>query len=233
LSCQTAGTAPAPGENGSGGGGAGGSFGGTGGNGGSSQSVDGALSGGIAGPAVLPPTLPRGGCDGQVGALTGPTSVVGKYGRGGGAVYLIAKGSIAIDGIINASGEGAPGALGTASGAGGGGSGGMIGLDAPNIQLNSTLFANGGGGAAANTTMVESGASPGSGSISTPAAGGFPGTNGAIGGAGGARNANNGVAAATITSGPAGGGGGSVGYVFLVGTVGGNTVAISPSPIQQ
>src|SRR5688572_21370603 len=102
-------------------GGPGGSFGGVGGGGG---------NGGMLGPPAVALVEIRGGCHGgrggNVQTLSGP---------GGGAVYLIAKERILVDGIINASGAGGDGALNgiQPNGGAGGASGGLIGLDAPAI----------------------------------------------------------------------------------------------------
>jgi hypothetical protein len=121
-----------------GGGGYGGSFGGAGGNGGIGA---GGGNGGRAPNAATPSAL-RGGCPGSNGADSG-----GARGDGGGAVHLIAKTSITINGTINASGAGGGGGS-SVGGGGGGGAGGMIGLDAPAISISgaAVVFANGGGG---------------------------------------------------------------------------------------
>jgi hypothetical protein len=97
-----AGTAPKS-ANGTNGGGAGGSFTGLGGNGGKGGGGGGG-SGGVPGAAVTAITELRGGCPGQIGQGVGAAK--GAEGHGGGAVYLIAGGTITVTGGINASGEG-------------------------------------------------------------------------------------------------------------------------------
>jgi hypothetical protein len=86
----------------------------------------------------------RGGCSGGDGlSVTGGSG--GQRGEGGGAVQLIANGSITIEGSVSASGGG--GASGDeGSGGGGGGSGGAVLLEAPRVAIAGALTANGGGG---------------------------------------------------------------------------------------
>jgi hypothetical protein len=184
---------PAP-PPGTGAGGAGGSFGGAGGRGGNK-----------AGPSGSPVALAeiRGGCAGSLGDGATPQDLAGS---GGGAVYLIARDQIVVDGAINASGAGGGtcengGGFGFCGGAGGG-AGGLIGLDAPTITGAGTLFANGGGGSGANSQIIlgsSGGESPdakspgiggngsgkgGDGSVGTQLAG-QPGSDGQGGGGGG------------------------------------------------
>jgi hypothetical protein len=132
---QCTGATPAMGNSG----GAGGSFGGRGGNGGQVNAPTGSST---AAPRLMrfPATL-RGGCDGEYGA---PSGSGGPSGFGGGAVALIAP-SIALKGVINASGGLALGGVGNAGGVGGGGggggSGGMIVLDVPTAGIMASWFA--------------------------------------------------------------------------------------------
>jgi hypothetical protein len=122
-----------------GGGGAGGSFMTLGGDGGMGN--DGS-PGGRSANTSTPPTVLRAGCDGQSG--DGNTENVG---YGGGAVYLVANGTLTIHGAINVSGSAGKGGE-DGTGGNGGGSGGMIVLHAPAIDaVGGRLVANGGGGA--------------------------------------------------------------------------------------
>jgi hypothetical protein len=208
------------------GGGAGGSFGSVGGGGGASGTNT-VQAGGF--PDSTPPsvpTYPRGGCNGQDGGNGTAGTVAADRGGGGGAVYLISQTQITLDGVVNASGAGAPSQAGIV-GAGGGGSGGLIGLDAPSILLDSIVIANGGGGAAGNTSMG-SGVSPDpSTGVTTAAMGGkSPGGAGGDGGAGAYRSGTSG-SGAPIASGAGGGGGGGVGYVIAIGAIGG----LSPNSV--
>ena len=195
--------------------GAGGSFGGSGGAGGKSTN-GGAGTSGIPDPTVVPSQL-RGGCPGGNGN-DAPTS--GVRGSSGGAVYLIAAGTITISGVINASGSGGLGGDG-ARGGGGGGSGGMIALDAPSIVVASSarIFANGGGGGGGGGSSAAApggdGADPTTANVA--AAGGISGSpGGAQGGNGSAGTVVDGVAGAGGPQG-AGAGGGGAGYVRLIG----------------
>jgi hypothetical protein len=204
------------------GGGAGGSFGGLGGQGGGP---------GVAAPgAALPaPTSLHGGCAGHDGG----GSQAGRFGSGGGAIYVISKGTISVanTGTINASGAGASdGEDGNTSGGGGGGSGGMIGLEAPTIELAGVVVANGGGGGegadgekgASGNDPIGSG--PGLGGNSASCIGG-PGGDG---GSGAQLDGEAGTDGATGTTG-GGGGGGSVGVIKLIGNRTGSGV-VSPPP---
>jgi len=163
-----------------GGGGYGGSFGSNGGNGGATVPP-----GGIAGDAFVPTAL-RGGCPG--GAGKDSSAFVG---LGGGAVALLAVGSISVLGTINASGTFGGAAIVDHSGGNGGGTGGMIALDGTSITVgaNTEIFANGGGGGGGESS------------------GGLAGTNGknptktntgGQGGAGGGSSGGNGGAGATL-----------------------------------
>lgn len=108
----------------------------------------GTAGGGLAGAAQALPTLLRGGCRGGDGG-SADNAHHGTGGNGGGAVYLIARKAINILGDVFASGAGGVttvGNLGAEEGGGGGGTGGMIGLDAPSIQIQGHVVANGGAG---------------------------------------------------------------------------------------
>jgi hypothetical protein len=141
--CQSFVSAPGNGAAG-GAGGAGGSFMFPGGNGGTGDGTN--QPGGQAATGLVgAPSRLRGGCAGQPGA----GGIPGDAGAGGGAVYLVSAGTIAISGtgIINASGAGG-GGENAQHGGGGGGTGGMIALYAPSITTAAAtiLIANGGGG---------------------------------------------------------------------------------------
>jgi hypothetical protein len=129
------------------GGGPGGSFGTRGGTGGPGEGGVTAMSGGTATAMKL-----RGGCPGGNGG-SGPSTPGPFGGDSGGAVYLMAGGSILIAGQIAANGVGGGGGTSTFSsefiGGAGGGTGGLIALDAKDSIVmtgNSMLVAMGGGG---------------------------------------------------------------------------------------
>ena len=210
-----------PATRGSGGGGGGG-FGGVGGAGG--QGDNGDIAGGDGGARIDPPLFPRGGCaGGSSGRNAGNPARAG--GPGGGAVQLTARNHITISGWINAGGAGGMGGV-LEGGGSGGGAGGMIGLHAPEIQLQrrAILSANGGGGGGGsdnNDGMGENGEPGVDGQRSTEAApggaGGKPNMSGGggDGGNGGHRESPDGAPAemGNILDG-GGGGGGSVGYII-------------------
>lgn len=236
--CSTAGN----GENDSdgGGGGAGGSFGTVGGNGGEGISgID--AEGGSTGGVQTSFALLRGGCRGGAGGgrVNGGSGGGGLGGEGGGAVYLIARNTITIDGGVFASGAGGgtnPASVGRDQGGGGGGTGGMIGLDAPMIQLGTDgrVVANGGGGGGGGGSIGSSGegGSPGSDGATTDfdsrAAGGVGRLGGGNGGPGAALNATTNQNG-TDSSFGGGGGGGGIGVVLVFGAIS-DTSRISPAP---
>ena len=205
------------------GGGAGGTFVALGGSGGNGD------SGGAGGTAGGPQTAIalRGGCRGQ----NANNALGGRGGRGGGALYLIAN-TITIGGTINASGEGgARGITGANAGGGGGGSGGLIGLDAPTIENNGLVFANGGGGGegAGGGNSGLPGLDPTGVTGATGGTGGGNGGNGGLGGAGGSAGGNptGGNGQTVNTEGGGGGGGGSGVIKVYRDTLGGD---YSPNP---
>jgi hypothetical protein len=204
---------PMSGANGAGG--AGGSFGGKGGRGGNNGSLPGLQ-------VVLDHV--QGGCPGSRG--NGNMQAAG--GAGGGAVYLIARDQIVIDGAINASGAGGDanqsGFGGT--GGGGGGAGGMIGLDAPTISGGGTLFANGGGGGGGSQQLATG--KPGEESPSAT----IPGRGGDGNGRGGDGNGLSGDGLNGLDGNAGGGGGGGGGVIYVHGTF---TVSgrVSPAPRMQ
>lgn len=230
---------------GGGGGGAGGTFASLGGTGGAGAAVDGgttvsAAAGGV--PFAVPAlSFVRGGCRGGSG---GDGSAVGSGGGGkpgGGAVYLIAGGSITIRGTVNASGMG--GGIGgqggtTSGGGGGGGSGGLIGLDAPTIVIEQTarMVANGGGGGGGGgPTWAGSAGLEADPAAAFPfaAAGGAADIGGSGGGQGGDAQSPAGTSAtaATTTEAAGGGGGGGAGHIRLYAmNLDVRSSFISPSP---
>lgn len=204
------------------GGGAGGSFGGLGGRGGGPGAA-------APGAALSDPTSLHGGCAGHDGG----GALAGRFGSGGGAIYLISKGMISVvnTGEIKASGAGAnDGEDGNTSGGGGGGSGGMIGLEAPTIGIEGIVVANGGGGG--------EGADGEKGAVGNDPIGNGPGLGGnsatGTGGPGGDGGAGTMIDGEAGTDGAAGamgggGGGGSVGVIKLLGNRTGSGV-VSPAP---
>jgi hypothetical protein len=221
-----------------GGGGAGGSFSFPGGNGGTGDGVN--QPGGKAAPQIVgSPTRLRGGCRGQPGAGGAQTD----GGAGGGAMYLVSAGTIAISGRIDVSGAGGAGQS-SQHGGGGGGSGGMIVLHASSIATTSTtiLVANGGGGgggaAVSEPPLVKStdGKEPVFVLPIQPAAGG---TGGAVAGEGAGGNGGSGFPASPLGNpgliglsgdigGAGGGGGGGGGYIRSNQALG--MAVVSPSP---
>jgi hypothetical protein len=194
-------------------GGNGGSFGGRGGNGGRS---------GTPLPMPVDPLVLRGGCPGQNGNEN--PSALG--GRGGGAIYFISEGTIAVGAAtINASGAGGRTAM--PSGGGGGGSGGMIGFDAPNIVVSSggQAFANGGGGGGgANTAPGGDGGESTAYQVAGP---GGPGI-GAYGGEGSLVSVDGEPGEGVETYGGGGGGGAGVIVIHPSTQSGAFGVAVSP-----
>jgi hypothetical protein len=206
------------------GGGAGGTFialGGSGGNG-----IGGATGGA---PGAAQTLALRGGCRGQNGSSSGGTIALG--GRGGGAVYLIAR-TINIQGQVNASGGGGNrGITGTGDmPGGGGGSGGFIGLDAMTIDNSGSVFANGGGGGEGAGGGISGlpGLDP-TGVTGAAGGNGGGGGNGGTGGSGGSQGGNptGGNGQAAPGDGGGGGGGGTGVIKVYRGTLNGD---YSPNP---
>ena len=220
LDCNT-GTASTS-AGGDGGGGAGGSFGTIGARGGNGG---GGSQGSLAGATIVPPSL-QGGCSGTDGSDGMTAGTHGSRGFGGGGIYLVAAGTLEIDGVVNASGAGGARGLATKGGAGGGGSGGMIVLYAPTlvVQPSAQIFANGGGGGGgANNTNGSDGTTPTT-ALSAPAGGIAGGA-----GTGGAGAFSTTAAQPGLMSGDGGGGGGGgVGVVYSFGDI--STAQVSPAP---
>jgi hypothetical protein len=210
-------------QHGGSGGGAGafGGDGGDGGRGGDGRNCGGGNTSGIAGGAGgnavnSTPTDLRGGCAGRDGSQNNSgTDLRGRGAPGGGAIHLMARGTLTVNGTINAGGGGGRAGLGERSGGGGGGSGGMIGLEATTLDVNATaaLGANGGGGGGG---ADDAAASPGADALALELAapGGMPDGNGTAGGNGGFVSAANGASATAAERG-GGGGGGGVGFILL------------------
>jgi hypothetical protein len=204
-------------SSGGGGGGAGGSFGTAGGAGGA-----GATAGGDAAPARTTTTL-IGGCsggDGGDGMGTG-----GPGGAGGGAVYVLARTMLRIDGNIDASGAGGGAPNTNKNGGGGGGAGGMIALwSGGTLLVTGELYANGGGGAGGSESVrgQDGRESPGA---------DFAGSGGAAGGNTG-DGGDGAIALQTGAPGSAGskGGGGGGGGVGVIRNVSGQTLGGKQSP---
>jgi hypothetical protein len=202
-----------------GGGGGGGGFGGAGaeggrGAGGRTCDVPGGIAGGAGGDAVSPPSTIHGGCKGARGGSGDIDMLYGVGGFGGGAVHLVSKSRIEIEGEIRAGGAGGAGAENNKSGGGGGGSGGFIGLEALDIDIDpgAILSANGGaGGGGCNNGQAQ----PGQNGLSSdlPTNGGAGQSSGGAGGDGGARIERDGRPG---VAGDRGGGGGGGGAGFIV-----------------
>jgi hypothetical protein len=194
-------------------GGGGGGYGAVGGAGGSSQTGTGAAAVSGGNMVALDLSKLQGGFGGGGAQSAG--------GGGGAAIQLVAGGSIIVtngtNGGINAGGCGARAyTTGSGNGGGGGGSGGLILLEAQSINVSGTLAANGGGGAAGDT----SGGAGQSGKLGTAVASGGVNSNASQtdaggGGAGGTKNSGavDGTGGTGINNG--GGGGGGVGYIQL------------------
>ena len=230
-------------DGGGGGGGAGGGFGTPGATGGLGDTNDNLPptphmgQPGKAGMQQPKPTLLRGGCPGGSGgggSGTVTTTLGGPGGASGGALYLIAGSSITIGGNVFASGAGGgavAGAAGYEMGGGGGGSGGMIGLDAPAIEIDGIVAANGGAGAGGGGNVGGTVGAPGTTtSYNVRAAHGVGDTSGTAGdgGDGTAVGATNALPLASTVSG-GGGGGGGVGVIWLDGALT-NGAKVSPPP---
>ncbi|MFT3697421.1 MAG: hypothetical protein QM831_30035 [Kofleriaceae bacterium] len=192
-------------------GGAGGSFHGKGGDGGSSNGSA-TISGQVAQAAVTTPSTLRGGCPGRTVQENRSQAV------GGGAVALVAGGSITIGatGFVLANGGGGIFNSGLTSDVTGGASGGMIELEAPDIAIHGVVAANGGGGQAGyGGNGFPPGGADGSAS-SSPAPGGSGG-GGLAGGSGAAGITIDGAPGKNATAANTGGsaGGGGAGFILI------------------
>lgn len=200
----------------------GGGFGIAGGTGGSASTDSDSATGGSSGKPTGSPTLIplRGGCDSGATDDAHPRAV----GSGGGAIQLVSRTKISITGVVATNG----------SSVSGGGSGGGILVEAPIIEVNGSMVANGAGG---NSGCLF--ATPGeNGRLdATPALGGTCSVGG-TGGSGGASSIAAGNGANTFLAGtgssPAWGGhgGGGVGRIRINTAPGGFHRAglFSPNP---
>ena len=199
-----------------GGGGSFGTVGGQGGGGGETRDcgvISGPVPGGSAGVAVAArPMNLRGGCSGAAGGPSQSSgALAGTGGMAGGAIALVARNTLAVDGTINVGGAGGGGGA-DRSGGGGGGSGGMIVLEASTVTVATAgrVSANGGGGGGGcDNNKGDDGQDGRDGA--NAANGGAREGSGTDGGDGGAH----GIAAqpAEISTRAGGGGGGGVGFV--------------------
>ncbi len=171
------------------------------------------------GALAVPLTAIRAGCAGAPGSSTTEGGAVfddrGEGGPGGGAIQLVARGTLIVSGVIDAGGGGGgPGSAHRASG-GGGGSGGWIGLEAGELQIvgSATLAANGGGGGGG---CDNSAASAGEDALAAEeaAAGGDASGNGGDGHDGGYGTTGPDSADEDVERGGGGGGGGG-GLIFV------------------
>jgi hypothetical protein len=204
-------------------GGGAGAFGGAGGNGGEggdTSDCGGGFTSGIPGGAggealAAVPSAVRAGCAGRDGSANDKEVGGGAGGPGGGAVYLVARDVVRVNGTIHAGGAGGRGGNGNRSGGGGGGSGGLIGIDSVVVELNgSAMIAANGGGGGGGCDGNRGG--PGQDGLASGAAakGGTGEGKGGPGGAGGAGTTPAGASADTAERG-GGGGGGGVGFVII------------------
>jgi len=199
-------------------------FGTTGGNGGSAirsgaSLAPGGARGSIAGVVTLEPL--RGGCRG--GNVLSPQDAfwATSSGGGGGALQVSSRTHITVTsaGIIDAGGGGADGGK---SGAGGGAGGALV-LEAPQVSVDGTLAANGGGGGCFNTNGENGQVAYRAGSLEAKG-GSCNAANGVgSGGNGGTKDMapTDGVNASTTTVVPDGGGGGGAAGRVHVNTLAG------------
>jgi hypothetical protein len=181
-------------------------------------------AGGVTPGKPLPKEGPYGGCDGGGGAFNFEGT-----GYGGGAVYLASATGIVIGttGGLNAGGGGGFGGI-SLEGGEGGGAGGTIMLEAPGVEMNGTLAANGGGGGQGGGS--DNGENGQSGQLGTTAAKGGSSGKGGHGGTGGAGTTVSGSGAQGTSVG-GGGGGGGVGYIIIHSTVTTGSGVYSPAPM--
>ena len=184
--------------------------------------------GGPGGDATTGGAANGGGTFDVVGAtvlMGGARSAGSLAGGGGGAVTLIScRGTVTVNGLIDAGGGGAKGGASNSpgpNGGWGGGAGGNIVLQGRAIDVTGQLYANGGGGGGGkpDTTNSAIGGLGEDGGRSLACASGGIATRGASGGAGGCggllpQAGDRYRVDASSTSAPSGGGGGgSVGFL--------------------
>jgi hypothetical protein len=193
----------------------------SGGAGGSTAADGGAANGGTAS------TNPA-----QLDVLVGGTT---NFGGGGGAVALITcRGTLTVDGLIDAGGGGGRGGFvgGVVPHAGnGGGSGGNVVLQGINVIVTGQLYANGGGGGSGKPGTAATGNAGADGTRSlSPAPGGVPVEQEGAGGDGGVGGRLPGSGKKPGAAGSAGGGGGSAGFLQVY-TPAGVTPMIIPAAV--
>lgn len=200
-------------------GGGGGAFRGNGGNGGKGDAnmTGTPVNGGIGGGSITLPTGPIGGCPGGIGG--GGANVAGLPGAGGGAIYLVARSMINVNGDIDVGGSGGEHGHPNGGAGGGGGSGGMIVIEAPTVNVLGGLVANGGGGGGGADDIVDGNGQNGEAGRgdATRAKGGLgAGTaEGGDGGDGGAGTFLEGATSTEAADNGGGGGGGGVGFIAI------------------
>ncbi|MFT3693095.1 MAG: hypothetical protein QM831_08130 [Kofleriaceae bacterium] len=181
--------------------GAGGSFCGIGGDGGGNDGTS---------PSIAPAPYGSPELSPLVAGSQGGNGQFGTGGRGGGAIQLVAGGTITVTGSVSAGGKGGEGsgqyANGASQTAGGAGAGGAILLEAHAISVGGSLSVNGGGGGGKG---YGDDAMPGS----IPAAGAIAGDDKMAGGDGGAATLIDGAPGQNGTATTAGGGGGGAGRI--------------------
>ena len=188
-------------------------------------------TGGAGTGLIATPTFVRGGCDGKKGGTKG-SAAGGAGGTAGGALYLIAGNSVDVQGsgTIAAPGGGGMGGASGGAGGGGGASGGFVGLDAPDVSVDGTIYANGGGGGG-GAGIAGAGGTGQTGTLGNSAGGAATGGGGAGGTGGvGATGATGGKVPGSNDCG-GGGGGGSIGIVWMNYTTATVTGTIVPDAI--
>jgi hypothetical protein len=186
--------------------GGGGSFCGVGGTAGASSGTP-STGGATYGNATITPL---------VGGSAGGTAST--WSSGGGALQIVAGTSIIVRtfAFINAGGGGTV----NVDGSGGGASGGAILLEAPSVEIDGTLAANGGGGMSGYSSGADATAN------ATPAPGASP--YGGAGSAGTSANGSPGTAGTDAIS--TGGGGGGAGRIRINSATGSATITGTLSP---
>jgi hypothetical protein len=205
--------------------------GGGGGGGDQQRGGTGGSAGGEGGAGGAVQTLAvHGGCAGGEGGGVGPA------GDGGGALIVIAGGSIKLAADLLAGGGGGQGAgvgaLGGGDGGGGGGSGGLVLLDAPHVTVANAprVCANGGGGGGSSGSPSPMVGNAGEDGCSNPNNAVAQGGQGAQQGGAGSVGTTAPVDLPVVPMGMGGGGGagGGAGYIVIIGATSLGTAAASP-----
>lgn len=202
--------------------------------------ADGGVGGSEYGDESL--TVLQGGSGGGHGGAAGFMPCErGDGGGGGGALQIYAGVKLSILGAIDAGGGGGGGGgryfggmCQSSTAGGGGGSGGAIYLQAPAIDIEGILAANGGGGGSGANQDINDGEDGADGTASAaPAPGASANGSGNAGSDGGAGGAPPMDAPSSYDVGNGGGGGGAVGRIVLSSHQGGSAVngTISPAPV--